>query len=390
MTISRRRFIRVAGGGGVVLAAGAAGLSQCDPMPRSAIAAWTAESGPEPDPRRRALALAILAPNPHNLQPWLVDLTEPGSVVLHVDRQRLLPMTDPQNRQILIGHGTFLELLDMAARADGHRLEIRLFPEGAFGPEGVDDRPVAHIRFVADPAVVRDPLVAQIRHRRSNKQPYDLERPVTEAEAAALHGVGLADGVDLHLALEGQVASTLRAVAGRAVRIEMETPHTHRESIDLLRIGAAEIAARPDGIDLHGPMFWWMKRLGLMTPEKLTTPGTMAWQGGIDYAMGWVAGTGAFGWLRTADNGRPAQVAAGRAYARLNLAATAQGLAMHPVSQVLQEYPEMAALQREFLDLLGPAGEGRVQMLFRLGHARQVPPSPRRGVEAIVLEAKTG
>ena len=36
------------------------------------------------------------------------------------------------------------------------------------------------------------------------------------------------------------------------------------------------------------------------------------------------------------------QVNAGRAYARVQLAGTAQGVAMHPLQQALQEYPEQA------------------------------------------------
>ena len=45
----------------------------------------------------------------------------------------------------------------------------------------------------------------------------------------------------------------------------------------------------------------------------------------------------------TEGNDRKTQVNAGRAYVRAQLAATAHGLAMQPLSQALQEYPEQAA-----------------------------------------------
>ena len=97
----------------VLLASGASVmLSACDRMPASAVAAWRAGMTPpseDPDPRIRALAWAMLAPNPHNLQAWLADLRRPGEIDLRLDPGRLLPATDPQGRQVLIGGGAFLE-----------------------------------------------------------------------------------------------------------------------------------------------------------------------------------------------------------------------------------------------------------------------------------------
>ena len=50
------------------------------------------------EPRKRALSYAILAPNPHNRQPWLVDLSQQDLIVLHIDSDKMLPHTDPFNR----------------------------------------------------------------------------------------------------------------------------------------------------------------------------------------------------------------------------------------------------------------------------------------------------
>jgi hypothetical protein len=353
-------------------------------MPEAAIAPWQGPPATLADPRERALAWAILAPNPHNIQPWLADLREPGVVTLRVDRSRLLPMTDPHGRQITIGHGTFLELLDVAAREAGYRLDIELYPNGGDDPLAITDAPVARIAFAADAGMVKDPLFAAIPERRSTKTGYDMGRlPSAEALAALEKAAGGA-GLTIDVAAEPEATAPLAALAGEAIALEMATPRTQAESIDLLRIGAGEIAAQPDGIDLHGPMFWWMKRLGLMTAEKAKTPGTLAYQGGLDYAMGWVAGTPALGWLTTAGNTRADQIQAGRAYMRVDLAAAAAGLAIHPVSQLLQEYPEMAELHARFRAATGTVAPATVQMLFRLGHAERPGPSPRRPVDAII------
>lgn len=382
MPVSRRGFIRVIGGGVVGAALVGGGLQGCDRMPDSAVAPWAGPGG-ETDPRRHALAWALLAPNPHNMQPWLVDLRREGEILLHVDRTRLLPETDPFARQIIIGHGTFIELLVLAAGAEGYGCAIEYFPQGQPANGEVDERPLARIRLRRDSAA-HDPLFAQIPHRRSTKEPY-RERPLQPDHAHALQAAHRTGPAQLSVTSDAALAAGLRGITERAMLIELQTPRTLKESIDRLRVGADAIAAQPDGIELHGPFFWWLAKLGLMTPEKAMTPGTAAYQGGIDYALGWARATPAFGWLTTAANDRISQIEAGRAYVRLNLKATELGVAMHPVSQVLQEYPEMARLQREFLATLGiPTGQ-TVQMLFRLGYSEPVPPSPRRRLDALLM-----
>jgi hypothetical protein len=118
--MERRSFIRVLGGG-VVLAAAPALVACSSALPPEAVAAWQPPAPPAPgsDVRRWILAHAILAPHSHNLQSWLVDLRQPGEIALYCDRTRLLPETDPFSRQIMMSQGTFLEVLDLAARQQG-------------------------------------------------------------------------------------------------------------------------------------------------------------------------------------------------------------------------------------------------------------------------------
>ncbi|MGQ0531549.1 MAG: hypothetical protein ACT4OF_02520 [Caulobacteraceae bacterium] len=65
------------------------------------------------------------------------------------------------------------------------------------------------------------------------------------------------------------------------------------------------------------------------------------------------------------------------------MTASSLGLAMHPWSQALQEYEEMADIYAEARLLLG-AGEQTVQMLVRVGYAEPVAPAARRDLEAFV------
>lgn len=379
MALSRKTFLRVLGGGIVVAAGAAVAVPRLDAMPASAVEGWRGPGPEEADPRRRALAWALLAPNPHNLQSWSVDLSQPGAIVLFADRTRLLPQTDPFSRQILIGHGCFLEILSMAAAADGYRADVALFPDG----EWRLDRPVARIVFVKQPGIAVDPLFVEVPRRRTVKGKYEARTLDPSHKAALLAGYG-APALPLVIADEPGRVDRLRVLAVAGSELEMNTARTHKESIDVARIGAAEIAAHRDGISLKGPMIWALRQTGQMTPEKAMTPGTLAWNGGRDYALGGYGSARAFGWITSGDNARTTQIALGRAYVRLQLAATALGVALQPYSQTLQEYPEMADLRAAMHRETGTPDGAILQMFFRLGYAGDPGPSPRRALQSFV------
>ena len=392
--MQRRSFVRLVGGG--VVFAAAAPLAACSSaIPDEAIAAW---KGPlnEPDARRWILSHAILAPHSHNLQSWQVDLRVPDEILLRCDPERLLPQTDPLSRQIMMSHGTFLEVLDIAARERGLRAETTLFPEGAFGPERIDARPVARARLVPDAAAPKDPLFAQILLRHTNRNVYDLNRPVpasawqalSQAAAAAVPSNELRFGFVGADQAQAQALQRHRAIASEAWKIELTTPRTMLESLKVMRIGASEIAQHRDGLTINDPMVVALTRLGLFDRSKAPAPDSSAITGQLKDFDKKVASTPAFLWLVSRGNSRAAQVNAGRAYARVQLAATAQGLAMHPLQQALQEYPEQARLHADIHRLLdAPQPEQTVQMWARVGYAAAVQPAPRRGLDAHIVRA---
>jgi hypothetical protein len=376
--MDRRSFMIVLGAGGAVIA-----LPGCDPMPASAIAAWNGPGSEQTDPRLRALAWAMLAPNPHNLQSWIADVREPDLIKLHVDRQRLLPQTDPPSRQILIGCGAFVELLRMAAAHDGRRAEVDLFPEGEYGASGVDDRPFAHVRLVRDTNVVADKLFKAVRDRRTNRRPYTEQVPAAAA-MAALAAAAARPGVSLANSTSVDRVQRIRELAIAGYRVEFTTPATWGESVDALRIGTDAVAAEPSGIPVLGTTVWFARHFGLMDPAALRSTDGIAATRAIDDSNAAARHTHAWVWLVSAGNSRRDQIESGRAYMRLALAAAASGLAMQPNSQVLQEFPQMSSLYRAFHLEVGVAEPARVQMLARVGYAERPDPAPRRDLARIV------
>ena len=386
--MNRRTFIRIVGGG--VIFSATAGLAACSrEMPPEAIAAW---QGPPrgTDVRKWILSYAILAPHSHNLQSWLVDLREPDEIMLYCDLARLLPETDPYNRQIMMSHGTFLELVDIAARERGIRTMIELFPQGEFGPEAIDQRPVARIRLAKDPGIVKDPLFGQILKRHTNREAYDMNKAVPAdvvqnmADCMKPYPIRFGYvGLDQPDAIEKH-----RAIAAEAWGIELTTLAKILETYKVLRVGAKEIAKYRDGISINDPFLSLLVRLGLFDRSKAPKPDDSAILDQIENFNKNLESTPGFLWMITEGNSRAVQVNAGRAYVRVQLSGTAHGISMQPLQQALQEYPEQQGPYGEIYNCLNaPSPRHTVQMWARLGYGPQIEPAPRRGLKAHITKS---
>ena len=390
--MQRRKFIRLAGSGLAVAAVG--GVAGCtSAYPPEAVAAWAGPGG-EPDLRRWALGYAILAPNSHNRQPWLADLREPDAITLRVDREQLLPMTDPWFRQIVVSQGTFIESLVIALKQRGIDAQVTLFPQGEFAARQLDDRPVARIHWTSGaPAPAPDPLFAQLLRRHTAKVDYDTTRPVADATLAKLEPALGDNGVRYGATADAVRVDTLRTLCWESARAELLTERTVMESIKLTRVGPDEIARHRDGISVNGLLPRAAAMLGAFDRSQPPAEGSSAYKQMMGRFEGHSRTAMAFVWLSTpqarhlaAGTTRSAEVKAGRAYMRLQLAATELGLQVHPMSQAPQEFDEMRPhFERLHQLLVGqPAALETVQMFCRVGYCADQPHTPRRGVDAII------
>lgn len=382
---ARRSFLRLAGGG-VVLAA-TAPLAACSAgYPAAAVAPWQ-QADTEQELRRFMLAHALLAPNPHNRQPWIADLREPGRIHLACDATRLLPETDPHGRQILIGCGAFIELAVIAAAQRGVAVEVLPFPAGEPAATGLPGgRRIATLRLGAPGSVAADPLFAQIRRRHTAKTAYEEGRALPVALAAQWQATAQALGLQAGLVTGGEKLQALRRLARRGYEIECMTDRTWLESARLMRIGPREIETHRDGISLNSPKVRAVHAVGLFDPMTVPKPGSSEWQRVLDRFLPFETGSG-FLWLAGRDASRTTQLASGRAYVRAHLQATAAGVDMHPLSQVLQEFEEMRepylAVHRE---LGANPARAPVQMLARVGFSTVPPaPTPRRELDTLLV-----
>jgi hypothetical protein len=381
---SRRRFIRLLGGGTVLAAGGA--LSACSTaLPDAAVQPWQNPDA-ESDTRRFMLAHALLAPNPHNRQPWIADLTEPGCIHLVCDGTRLLPETDPFGRQILVGCGAFVELAAIAAAQRGQAVSVVPFPRGAPAPNELPrEIRVATITLGAPGSAAADPLFGQIVRRHTNKTAYSNDRQLPVALTAAWADTARAFGLRAGFVAGDVAMAPIRRITREAYEIECLTPRTWLESARLMRIGPDQIATHRDGISINAAMPRLMHAVGVFDPMQVPERGATSLQRVMDRWAPFETGSG-YLWLAGEDNARSTQLKAGRAYVRLQLQATAAGVDTHPLSQALQEFPEVRASYEALHRALGvDPVSGPVQMMARAGYAlAPAGPSPRRDLASML------
>jgi hypothetical protein len=303
------------------------------------------------------------------------------SLSLSIDTQKVLPDTDPLNRQIMIGIGCFCELLRMAAAEDGYHLVFDWFPNGVVNEQGLlDNRAIADISF--SQGGKSDPLFAQVLERRSYKKVF-TDKKINNNQLGSLIK-SQTKGISLHASNSYKFVKHMRSLTVKAMEIELTTERTYLESMNLLRIGTDEVKSNPDGISLDGYTFMFLRMFGLFTHEdsrNMNSPKTLRARKEL---LEIIDSSHGYAWIVTPNNTRIDQITAGRNYLRTNLKVTELGLKMHPVSQSLQEFSEMREVRQQVNQLLEIAEPNRLQMLARLGYGGETDPSPRWPLDKII------
>lgn len=113
------------------------------------------------------------------------------------------------------------------------------------------------------------------------------------------------------------------------------------ESIQLTRVGPGEILQHRDGISINSPFVRAVDALGMFDRTQPPAEGSAAYKSAMGRFEGHSRTAMGFVWI-TGPNTRSDQIRTGRLYVRQQLQATALGVGMHPMSQAVQEFAEMA------------------------------------------------
>lgn len=343
------------------------------------------------DPRVQLTAVGLLAASNHNMQPWKISLdkSDPMAFYLYADSSRMTRQVDPYARQMMISQGTFLEYVSVAGDEEGFHTAIKLFPDGTYDEsnlvESMDSKPVAKITLTKAQRV-SNALYDALFLPDTNREAYK-EKKLTDTQVSALESLSSMGGVSVNLYQDQEDLNNIGKFALQSATIEAGVTRVMDESNAIFRANEYQKNKYRYGYSVEGQgTSGFMKNIvqGLVTLFPSMNTGKAASQNFINYTKTSVQHTPAYATVLTTGNSRLEQVESGMIYSKLVLTGHTMELAMQPLSQVLEEYPEMETQYSEFKKAYAPDA-GTVQMLFRIGApTKSVPLSMRRDVQSLM------
>lgn len=357
--LNRREFIQSAIVTGALVGAGPL-LNACAEAKREDFSRMDAPEGlpgTMDGVSQNILYLASLAPSGHNCQPWRVRIEAPDQWTVEADEGRRLPAVDPEDRELMLSLGAFVENLSIAAGAAGFFADVKLTPSASGNQSAI------HITLHRD-SPTGYPL-RRLKTRRTVKhghQPMILSdrdiKTLTEPLKNRL----------FYFPRGSQHAGCIQEAAVENFRIQSDRMDAQEELVHWLRLGRREARFHRDGLsmegmELQGIKGWYLRHFA--KPEDFLKE---SWrQQGIDMTAD-LAAQGA-GWLIiTSSDQTPADlIDTGRRFERMALLVRELGIGIHPMTQILEEKHGLAQISEHH-------GSGMfAQFVLRVGYLDRYP-----------------
>ncbi|KUN78080.1 Acg family FMN-binding oxidoreductase [Streptomyces griseoruber] len=308
------------------------------------------------------LAAAVAAPSIHNTQPWRFGLDpESRSILVRVDRGRLLPATDPRLRAQYLSVGAAVLNLRVAAEYLGWDPVVRLC-SAADDPDLLATVQLTGTAAGAQSSL-RD-LYGEIERRHTSRMPF-TGRGVPDAIVTEMTGAARAEGAQLDVP---DIVATRRLLRVTAVAESRNAVHPARASevrtwitvpgadaaygIPVTALGPRDASGRVPVRDFVG---------ALPAPRLPTLP----FERHVQVALLWTSHDRPEDWLR-----------AGQALQRVLLTATAHGVRTSMLHQAM-EWPDL----REAM--AGSRQRCCPQVLIRFGYGPDGARTPRAPADLV-------
>lgn len=329
------------------------------------------DSRPTPDPgdhptgapveerARHILGYAILAPSTHNSQPWAFAV-DGDEVWVYADESRALSVAGPDGRELALSVGCAVENLVVAAERFGLRTRVAYVDDPADATAVDALCHVATVRLGPDEPSADPALCDAIRTRRTNHRPFE-DRPVPAAVRERFADCPCGSDVGLAFVDDPERRRAIAGLQARADERQFENRAYRAELVEWVGRGA-----------LGGN--WLAARIGEAAVRHLDLGDR---EGRKDSRL--VESAPLLVLVTGARDDRRTRLDAGRTFERVALAAEDAGLAVHPISQIL-ELPDLTTDLAERLDL-----DDAPLHLFRVGYAEtDGTVTPRRPVSEVL------
>ncbi len=366
--MNRRGFIGIAGGAMVAVGTTAFLLSDKSNVGRQDLELPEVNGKSLTPDENHILSLASLAPSGHNTQPWFIQHLEPYHWIIGNDKTKWLPAVDPTQRETVLSLGTFIQNLEFAGGSLGYTFNWILV-----ATTHLFDR-VVEVKLVK--AVSAGSFdIAKIQNRRTVRSNFSA-------------GLLNKDDVDHIIGPETEFTNYLPSASKESQYISEQTIEANRiqtyrdpaqqELSEWIRFSSKDAARERDGLttasmEIDGISGFVVRnfygRADVMKADfRETSLDKVKTQ--VSQSAGWLL-------ITSKDDSVATLLETGRRMQRLFLKVREKGIALHPMTQILEEPGTEETLNRSI------GINDRVQFILRVGYVKDYPPpvSLRRPVE---------
>jgi hypothetical protein len=324
----------------------------------------------KPD-EKQILFLASLAPSGHNTQPWFVQYLAPFHWMIGNDKSKWLPAVDPVQRETILSIGAFLQNLEYAAGSFGYFCDWNLL-----AATNQDER-VLEVKLIK--AASNSSFdIAKLKNRRTVRSDFlsdvlkkeDLEYLVN-SEPEWIH----------YLPSAGKESQFIKEQTIEANRLQSYRDPAQQELANWIRFSSKDAEKYRDGLttasmEIEGISGWVVRNFygkDNVMKNDFRERGIDNVKKQVSESAGWIL-------ITSKDETVATLLETGRRMQRLFLKVREKSIAIHPMTQILEESSTRQTLNQSI------GISKNVQFILRTGYLKNYPPpvSLRRPVDWFV------
>ncbi|MBF0117608.1 MAG: hypothetical protein HQK79_02140 [Desulfobacterales bacterium] len=371
MDKNRRNFIKKALTISALAISGSSILPSCHGIKRANTPYKYSSLIPEIDRiKSKILYYASLAPSGHNSQPWYVKILSKKDWIICTDPKRRLPSVDPKNREMILSIGAFMENLSIAAASYGFEVNDQIIAKDTFDEE--------ILKISLNKINPVDYPLERITKRMTAKNGYKSKELKNEDVKF------LSEPLNNHLFYFPRNSEHGKCIEEGVIeyfKTQTYRDDAQKELAEWLRLTDEEANLKKDGLTLEGMGItgiagWYVRNF--VKPSDFMNDNFR--KKGIE-KIAKIAGQGA-GWLIITSDGETVTdlINTGRRFERMALIARERMIAIHPMTQYLEEDKGQKIISKNHKDGFSP------QFVLRVGYISSYPDpvSLRRPVSSFV------